>query len=226
MSLPIQHFSDVLCVWAYVSQERTDELERHFGDEVCVDYRFVNVFGHARDRLTESWAERGGLAGYADHAQHVVNRFDHVDLHPDTWRVVAPSSSLAAHTFLAAVRRLTREGTFDGQPGHRTRDASWAVRCAFFKDARDVSLRAVQLQIAEELDLARAPIERALDDGTALAELSTDLIAARDGNIRTSPTLSMNDGRQRLTGNVGYRVIEANVRELLERPRQERASWC
>lgn len=30
-----------------------------------------------------------------------------------------------------------------------------------------------------------------------------------------SSTLIFNEGRQRLNGNVGYRVIEANIRELL-----------
>jgi hypothetical protein len=37
--------------------------------------------------------------------------------------------------------------------------------------------------------------------------------------------LLFNEGRQRLTGNVGYRIIEANIRELLEgAPGQ--LSWC
>jgi hypothetical protein len=35
----------------------------------------------------------------------------------------------------------------------------------------------------------------------------------------------MNEGRQKLYGNVGYRILDANVRELWERP-QAQASWC
>jgi hypothetical protein len=35
-----------------------------------------------------------------------------------------------------------------------------------------------------------------------------------------------NEGRQVLTGNVGYRVIEANVRELLRQPSDDQSSWC
>ena len=47
----------------------------------------------------------------------------------------------------------------------------------------------------------------------------------RTHGIQASPTLLLNEGRQRLGGNVGYRIIEANVRELLEgAPGQ--ASWC
>jgi len=37
--------------------------------------------------------------------------------------------------------------------------------------------------------------------------------------------LLFNEGRQVLTGNVGYRVIEANVRELLRVP-VDQSSWC
>jgi hypothetical protein len=37
--------------------------------------------------------------------------------------------------------------------------------------------------------------------------------------------LVLNEGRQLLNGNVGYRVIEANIRELLVSNVVE-ASWC
>jgi len=43
--------------------------------------------------------------------------------------------------------------------------------------------------------------------------------------VSVSPTLIFNEGRQRLNGNVGYRVIEANIRELLHNPPGEE-SWC
>ena len=43
--------------------------------------------------------------------------------------------------------------------------------------------------------------------------------------VSVSPTLIFNEGRQRLNGNVGYRVIEANIRELLHNPPEEQ-SWC
>jgi len=43
--------------------------------------------------------------------------------------------------------------------------------------------------------------------------------------VSSSPTLLLNEGRQRLVGNVGYRILEANVRELFERPGVQQ-SWC
>ncbi len=47
----------------------------------------------------------------------------------------------------------------------------------------------------------------------------------KEHNVTVSPTLIFNEGRQRLNGNVGYRVIEANIRELLHNPAGEH-SWC
>ena len=44
--------------------------------------------------------------------------------------------------------------------------------------------------------------------------------------IEGSPTFELNEGRQKLFGNVGFRVIEANVREVLRDPNQDQASWC
>jgi predicted DsbA family dithiol-disulfide isomerase len=57
------------------------------------------------------------------------------------------------------------------------------------------------------------------------ARRSEDVAMARDQSVRASPTLLFNEGRQALTGNVGYRVIEANVRELLRTP-VDQSSWC
>ena len=51
-------------------------------------------------------------------------------------------------------------------------------------------------------------------------------IELRDENkIEGSPTYYLNQGRQKLYGNVGYRVVSANLRELLEQP-EHQASWC
>lgn len=37
--------------------------------------------------------------------------------------------------------------------------------------------------------------------------------------------MTFNEGRQTLSRNVGYRVLEANIRELIERPAGQQ-SWC
>jgi len=40
----IDHFSDVLCVWAYAAQIRVDEIQREFGSQVHINYHFVPIF--------------------------------------------------------------------------------------------------------------------------------------------------------------------------------------
>jgi predicted DsbA family dithiol-disulfide isomerase len=42
----IKYFSDVLCIWAYASHIRLEEIARNFGADVQIDYRFCSVFGN------------------------------------------------------------------------------------------------------------------------------------------------------------------------------------
>ncbi|MDP2316419.1 MAG: DsbA family protein [Pseudomonadota bacterium] len=220
--LRITHFSDVLCVWAYVTQVRMDKLVEEFGSEVAIDYRYVSVFGFARDKLEERWRGKGGLAAYGEHVAGVVGQFEHVPFHRDLWSRVVPISSMPAHLLLCAVRLLEREGR--AAPGSQ-RDAAWHVRQACFRDARDISDQAVLVQIAGELGLDVEAIAAHLAAGRAHAELARDADLTREQDIRVSPTVILNEGRQRMSGNVGYRVLVANVREVLKRPAME-ASWC
>ena len=55
--------------------------------------------------------------------------------------------------------------------------------------------------------------------------MSTDLRDATDQGVKGSPTWVLNEGRQLLYGNVGYRILNANIEELLKNPGNE-ASWC
>ncbi len=220
----IQHFSDVLCVWAYVSQVRVDELKRQFGEQIEMDYHFVHVFGHAHQKLQAQWAQRGGSQAYGTHVKEVVAKFDHVPVHEDIWVRDTPRSSLPAHLFLCALKLLEPVQADAGGSSAFER-AAWAVREAFFRDLVDISKRHELMAIAERLGLPVGEIERILDAGAAHALLSEDIAMAREQSVRASPTLLFNEGRQVLTGNVGYRVIEANVRELLRTP-VDQSSWC
>jgi len=218
----IMHFSDVLCVWAYVSQIRMDELRDTFGDQIVVECRFVSVFGDATAKIDRLWGSRGGATAYSAHVREIVGRFEHVPVHEAVWVRNAPCSSMPAHLVLCAARLL------DDARGSGT-DAfdrlAWAVRQAFFRDGIDVSSRAALLEIASGAGLVPGDLETLLDDGRAHAALAADLELGRQHGIEASPTLVFNEGRQRLTGNVGYRIIEANVRELIDSPRGQ-YSWC
>jgi predicted DsbA family dithiol-disulfide isomerase len=218
----ITHFSDALCVWAYVSQVRIDELERNFPDRVELEYRYFHVFGNVPRKMEASWKDRGGVAGYCAHVRSVVDKFGHLRLHPQVWVRDTPQSSMPSHLLLCAVRLLEASG---GVPTGSLARAAWAVREAFFQDGADISRHDVLLGIAERSGMPKAEVEHILGSGAAHAALAEDLDLARQHGIQASPTLLFNEGRQRLTGNVGYRIIEANIRELLEgAPGQ--LSWC
>ena len=218
----VTHFSDVLCIWAYVSQVRIDELKSQFGAQVDVDYRLFPVFGSALRKLDSEWASRRGRQGYNEHAHQIVQQFGHVKLHPEVWMRDAPHSSLPSHLFLYGVRLAETNGVLP--PGSFAQMA-WQIREAFFARNLNVSRQAVLRALASDAGLDPEKIEPGLKSGEAHALLSADMQAARDQMVRSSPTLIFNEDRQRLSGNVGYRIIEANVRELIERP-QGQQSWC
>ncbi|MCM1982233.1 DsbA family oxidoreductase [Lyngbya confervoides] len=216
-------FSDILCIWAYIAQIRLDELQRNFSTQVAVQYHFVSVFGSAREKLEKGWQDRGGLAAYGQHIQKVSQKFNHINVNPGVWTQTVPTSSLSSHVFLKAIELVEQEQS----PGSIVllEKVIKACREAFFCQLRDISHRSVQLEIAEELNLPIAQIQEKIESGTAYARLSQDLDLVKAHAVTVSPTLIFNEGRQRLNGNVGYRVIEANIRELLNSPSGE-ASWC
>lgn len=219
MSLRITHFSDALCIWAFISQVRVAELREQFGADIVLDYRYFSVFGDIRTKMATQWRERGGLEGYAAHVREAAQRFEHVRLAEGLWLRNTPTSSLPAHLVLAAARIVA------ANDADHVLALDYAIRRAFFEQGRDVSQAAILLETCEAEGADVAAIERALQTGEAHAALAGDMKLAQEIDVRSSPTLTFNEGRQTLSGNVGYRVIEANVRELLRDP-GDRQSWC
>ncbi|MEQ8664058.1 MAG: DsbA family protein [Gammaproteobacteria bacterium] len=224
-NVDISHFSDVLCVWAWVAQVRMRELERQFDGAVSFDYRYFSVFGDVHGKLDAHWRERGGRAAYAEHVRTVAARFEHVELHRDVWTRVVPRSSMPAHLVLCAARLLARADGAGAAGGAALRAFDNAVREAFFCAAADIADIDMLLALAARQGFERPRLAALLDCGAAHAELTRDLQGAAAEHVRASPTLLFNEGRQVLTGNVGYRVLEANVRELLHHPEGQQ-SWC
>ena len=99
------------------------------------------------------------------------------------------------------------------------------VRRAFFVEARDISELGLLLELAQDSGCDPAALRQCLDNGSAIAAYSTDLRRAAELGVRGSPTWILNGGRQVLYGNVGYRILNANIEELLRHP-QDEASWC
>lgn len=218
----ILYYTDILCVWAYAAQVRIDELKNHFGEQIRIRDRFVSVFGSTAERIGRGWQDRGGYAGFSDHVLEVAAGFPHIEVNPEVWRSCRPRSSTTSHLFVKAAQLLADESEIGpGDPD----ELEWRIRREFFIDARDIGDTATLVDIANELGLPGTIMRDRMLDGSALAALSVDLEHKIAYQLQGSPTLLMNNGRQKLYGNVGYRVMEANVAELLQNP-EERASWC
>ncbi len=220
--IQIDHFSDVLCVWAYVAQIRMEELQSEFGEKVDVDYHFFPVFGDVPGKLEKSWGDRGGVQAYSAHVLSVGEKFEHIKLNPEVWAKNTPQSSLPAHSFLCAVKIIEQQGETEAGSFARYMQA---IRDAFFVEARDISSRDELQAIAESLGLPLEALRSKVDQGGAHASVCASLYKSVELGIKFSPTLIFNEGRQKLSGNVGYRIIEANIRELLENPAGQH-SWC
>ena len=100
------------------------------------------------------------------------------------------------------------------------------MRLAFFAEALDIADWRVHRDIAARIGADYDAVEARLRSSEAIACLALDYDLSQKNGIEGSPTFVMNEGRQKLFGNVGYRLLEANVQELLRRPDSEQATWC
>ena len=219
MTIRITHFSDALCIWAFISQVRVAELRGNFGCDIAFDYRYFSVFGDTRTKMATQWKDKGGLEGYAAHVRETADRFEHVTIATGLWTSNTPTSSMPAHLVLAAAR-VASPGDDDA-----LLSLDHEIRRSFFEEAQDISRIDVLLDICRIRGLDVAALESGLQSGAAHAALAGDLKLAQELGVRSSPTMTFNEGRQTLAGNVGYRVLEANVRELIRNP-HDQASWC
>lgn len=227
----IHYFTDVLCVWAYLAQIRLDELKTHFGREIDISYHFIPIFGCTANRIGEGWKEKGGFEAFSAHTHEVCEAYPYVKLHEDVWRNNAPKTSASSHHFLKSVQLLETKGVisseeqeqFDGKTIFE--EVAWRTRLAFFQEAKDVGHLDVQLEIARSLQLPEDIIVEQMHNGEAMAELCRDIELRDEFKVEGSPSYILNEGRQKLYGNVGYRIIEANVLEILNMPLSQ-ASWC
>jgi predicted DsbA family dithiol-disulfide isomerase len=218
----VTYFSDVLCIWAYASQARIEAVKEKFGDTVQIKHQFCSVFGDTARKIPSTWNDRGGYDGFNSHLRQIAERFPHIKVHPEIWIKTRPPTSASAHLFMKAVQHWDRgassESIFD--------QVLWAFRCAFFRDCRDIARWDVQCEIAEAFGADTAAIEEYIDSGSAFASLTADYQDADKARIEGSPSFVLNEGRQKLYGNIGFRLIEANIQELLRAPNMDEASWC
>jgi predicted DsbA family dithiol-disulfide isomerase len=229
-SVNLIYVTDVLCVWAYIAQIRLDELKQKYGDKVLVEQRFMSVFGDTVNRIGKGWQDRGGYEAFSDHVIEVSKDFPHIDINPEVWRSCRPQTSMTSHLFIKSVQLLADRNEIstgvDPQAGQSiVEELIWRVRCAFFEDALSIDKLSVLMGLAEDMKLPVSKLEAAINDGSAMAALAADMELKEENKLEGSPSFILNEGRQKLFGNVGYRIIEANVAELLENQGKQ-ASWC
>ena len=215
--IDIDYFSDVLCVWAWIAQPRLEELEKQWGDRISIRHHFVDIFGDCEKKIPARWGETDGYQKFAAHVKHSAEPFDEAVINEGIWMASRPRSSAQAHLVLRAADLVAGSG--------RMCDLALRVRSAFFVEAQDVSNLDLLLELASETGIDAGQVRQSLNDGSAIAALTSDLRKAAEQGVRGSPTWVLNEGRQVIYGNVGYRVLNANVEELINRPIEE-ASWC
>ena len=215
--LVVDYFSDVLCVWAWIAQRRIDELQEQWGDQVELRHYYLNLFGDTNSRIPEQWQDRGSFNGFGKHVVEAAAPYIDKPLNPDIWTKVRPLTSANAHLVIKAA----------GIVESAAAAASLAVRIrqSFFEDAVDIGQLPMLLSIATDGGLDAGQINKCIENGSASAALMGDYLLAQKQDVSGSPSWIMNNGRQKLYGNVSYHVLHANVEGLLENHGEE-ASWC
>jgi predicted DsbA family dithiol-disulfide isomerase len=214
----IDYYTDVLCVWAWIAQPRLDELRKQHGDQVHLRHRYVDIFGDTQTKIPAAWGASDGFERFHAHVAESVRNFEETNIHPGIWSRTRPRSSMQAHLFLKAI------GVAEGESA--LEEAAMRVRQAFFLEALDISDLSILLDLITTLTGSdTSAVQRSLNDGSAIAALSDDLRTSNSLGVKGSPTWAMNEGRQLLYGNVGYRILSANIEELINSSEND-ASWC
>lgn len=216
-TIVIDYYSDVLCVWAWIAQPRLDEVHTQWGRYIKIRHRYVDIFGDSHRKIKRQWGETDGFEKFRRHVTQSAAPYDQVAIHPNIWSAVKPRSSMQAHLFLKAVGIIAGE--------HAVEKMALRMRRAFFSEAQDIGELPLLMQLAQIEELDETQLLAVLQNGSAMAALSGDLRSAQELAVKGSPTWVLNDGRQILYGNVGYRILGANIEELLKHPAAE-ASWC
>ena len=151
---------------------------------------------------------------------HVIESasiYEDAHINTDIWSKIRPTSSANPHLVLKAI-----ELSYSCQ---QSIDLVLKFRQAFFVEAKDISNLAILFTIVEDAGLDSMQVNKAILDGSAMASLMQNYQQAKALSLKGSPSYIIDNGRQTLYGNVGYRVLLANIEEQLNKPESE-ASWC
>ncbi len=224
--LKMVHFSDILCIWAFIGQSPLHRLAERFGDQVEIEVHYTSVFPDTKAKISRLWGNKGGFDGYAHHVQDVARGFDDIKVHQKVWSETRPLSSASPHLFLKAVELVAQDECALDYRSRLSVRAARALRSAFFEDAQDISDWSVQKDVSEGIGLEFSDVRKRIETGEAMAKLTSDYELAQTAGVKGSPTYVINNGRQILFGNISYAILEANVAEVLKEQNQLKASPC
>lgn len=226
MSLEIDYYSDVLCIWAYSAKIKIDEIKKQFGNQVHINYRYTPLFVDMHAMLEKNWAEKGGLQGYNKMMHKLNGMFPYVEVHPEIGLKNLPYSSACCHHFIKAVDILEQREEIQSQDKDNSllEQIDWRIRLGYFRDAEDISQLKVMMSYAEQLNIPTNKLESVLNSGEAMAALSACTTDDKQATIDGSPSFVLNEGRQKLYGNIGYHIIATNIKALLDKP-EDKPSW-
>jgi predicted DsbA family dithiol-disulfide isomerase len=208
--LQFSYWSDPLCIWALVAQQKLDDMLAAHAEQLRVEYRVVPVFGSIAWRFAAGpWAKEG-IEGRVLATRRIAEQGGRSDVSGECWRRATPASSWAPALAIKAVFALDQGREAEAGPAYQR-----ALRERFFVGEANVALRSVQLEVAEQVGLPRGPIERRLDDGSALAALCEDQAEKERLRLQGSPTYVFDGGRAMLYGNFDYGILRSTVEALL-----------
>ncbi|MCP4987411.1 MAG: disulfide bond formation protein DsbA [Colwellia sp.] len=213
----IEYYSDILCVWAWIAQRRIDELNEKLAGKIELRYHYLDIFGDASNKIPTQWQEKGGFSGFASHVHKAAKPYPDAPINTQLWQDIRPNTSANAHLVLKAVELSNGK--------EKSIELALLIRKAFFVESQDIGLLSVLFSLVELAGIDAEPVNKVLNDGSAMALLMADYQQAKALSLKGSPSYIIDNGRQILYGNVGYRVLLANIEEHLRQP-VAAASWC
>ncbi len=209
--LSFTYWSDPLCIWAFVAEQKLERVVAEWGPWLDIRHRVVPVFGSVPWRFSKGpWAS-AGPQGRCEATARIAREHGIETVDGRVWVDDPPASSWSPGAAIKAAFMAEQAG--EVAPGAAAA-LQWAFREAFFLRNLNIARRTVQLEVAEARGFDRGSLERRLDDGTALAALWVDDHDRVEGRVQGSPTYVFDDGRAMLYGNFPFGVLQATVQEL------------
>ncbi|OEE60626.1 thioredoxin [Enterovibrio norvegicus FF-454] len=210
MAVTVNFHSDLLCFWGWVGQDYNDKIMHLWSpSQVNWEHHCLSLYANVPQRMSTIAPGDSGYLKYAEITERVTSRFEGLDVNPDLWRKVRPSSSLMPHQAIKAVKFAA--GNDEAIELER------ALRKALFRDARDISHFGVLKDILEENHVATSDVMECLYSGRALADVYGDIKTGEAEKVPGSPAWVFDQGRYRFFGQVDVDSLAFAINGLVQR---------